>query len=176
MAIDIIPRALRERYRFEERNHACGILASDFPSEWQDLLDCLDQFWLHSSWITVGGGGRSQIPREIDGFLVARGWTEKQFDVRIVVDGREYPTPTHKIDNVKSRVGVEVEWNNKTEFYDRITRVSELQALFDELHIGRKYGASTTHWDKLIPKVDGGGAGGCPLLLVGITRECYVAE
>jgi len=70
-----------------------------------------------------------------------------------------------------------VEWNNKTEFYDRdlnnfrllnvlnvlsvgviITRVSELQRLFDELGKGASYGASTTHWDKLIPKVDGGGA------------------
>jgi restriction endonuclease BglII len=71
-----------------------------------------------------------------------------------------------------------VEWNNKTEFYDRdlnnfrllnvlnvlsvgviITRVSELQRLFDDLGKGASYGASTTHWDKLIPKVD---AGGCP--------------
>jgi hypothetical protein len=195
MTIDIIPPSLRNRYRFEEQHHACGILASDFPAEWQDILDCLDRFWLKESWIMIGGGGRSQIPREIDGFLQARGWGEKQFDTRILVDGKEYPTPTHRIDNVKNRVGIEVEWNNKTEFYDRdlnnfrllhelkvlsvgviITRVSELQALFDELGIGAKYGNSTTHWDKLIPKVNGGGAGGCPLLLVGIGKECYRAN
>jgi hypothetical protein len=29
------------------------------------------------------------------------------------------PVPTHKIDNFKNRIGLEVEWNNKTEFYDR---------------------------------------------------------
>ena len=99
---------------------------------------------------------------------------------------------THHIDNFKDGVGVEVEWNNKTEFYDRdlnnfrllrdlrvldvgvlITRLSELQSLFDELGKGKSYGASTTHWDKLIPKVDGGAAGGCPLLLVGMGRACY---
>ena len=87
---------------------------------------------------------------------------------------------------------MEIEWNNKTEFYDRdlnnfrllkelrvlavgvmITRMSELQELFNRLDKGKSYGASTTHWDKLIPKVDGGGAGGCPLLLVGMGMDCY---
>ncbi len=195
MSINIIPPTLLDRYRFEDRNHACGILASDFPGEWQDILDCLDQFALKKSWIMVGGGGRSHIPVQLDGVLGAKGWGEKRFDIKIVVDGSEYPTPTHKIDNVKNRVGLEVEWNNKTEFYDRdlnnfrllhqlnvlsvgviVTRVSELQALFDGLGIGKKYGNSTTHWDKLIPKVNGGGAGGCPLLLVGITEQCYRAN
>jgi restriction endonuclease BglII len=108
------------------------------------------------------------------------------------------PIPPHKIDNFKKTpadprgVGVEVEWNNKTEFYDRdlnnfrllrnlgvlsvgvmITRLSELQALFDTLGKGKSYGNSTTHWDKLIPKVDGGGAGGCPLLLIGMGLASY---
>jgi hypothetical protein len=31
-----------------------------------------------------------------------------------------------------------------------------------------KYGSASTHWDKLIPKVNLGGGGECPLLLVGI--------
>ena len=197
MGVECIPSSIANRYRIDDRNHACAILASDFPAEWKDLMDCLNRFWLKRSWIMVGGGGRSQIPQEIDGFLrhKSRGWGEKQFDIRITVDGKEYPTPTHKIDNVKNRVGIEVEWNNKTEFYDRdlnnfrllyelrvlsvgviITRVSELQRIFDDLGIGQKYGPSTTHWDKLIPKVNGGGAGGCPLLLIGITEKCYRAN
>jgi hypothetical protein len=33
--------------------------------------------------------------------------------------------------------------------------------------------ASTTHGDKLLPKVHGGGAGCCPLLLVGMGMNCY---
>ncbi len=193
MPIDIIPAKLRRRFRFTEYLHACSILAGDFPNEWKDLLDCLADFTLKKSWITVGGGGRSPIPIALDGYLATRGWSEKKFDVKIVVDGNERPTPTHKIDNVKNGIGVEVEWNNKTEFYDRdlnnfrllhqlgilavgviITRQSELQeSLFDPLGIGTKYGNSTTHWDKLIPKINGGGAGGCPLLLVGIGLECY---
>jgi hypothetical protein len=57
-----------------------------------------------------------------------------------------------------------------------ITRVSELQHIFDGLGIGKKYGNSTTHWNKLLPKIDGGGAGGCPVLAIGIMPECYDAN
>jgi len=66
-----------------------------------------------------------------------------------------------------------------------ITRCDELQMIFDALgylydkkygkwkRIGSKYGASTTHWGKLMPRVQAGGNGTCPLLLVGIRGECY---
>lgn len=64
-----------------------------------------------------------------------------------------------------------------------ITRRDELQDLFNELgyddqgkKIGTKYGASTTHWSKLSPRVEAGGSGSCPLLLIGITRKCYVDD
>jgi hypothetical protein len=192
MSLDLIPDKLRKKFRFDEREHAIAILSEDFPAEFRDILACLDAFWLKKSAILTPGGGRSPVPIEIDGFLGTRGWSEKGFDTRIVVDGKEIPSPTHKIDNFKNRVGVEVEWNNKTEFYDRdlnnfrllcqlrvlsvgviITRLTELQQLFIQLGKGQSYGASTTHWDKLIPKVDGGGAGGCPLLLVGMGLAAY---
>jgi Restriction endonuclease BglII len=195
MGLDSIPKEIADRYRFKEWNHAAAILAGDFPEQWADILGCLRAFVLKKSAITIGGGGRSQIPIELDGYLNARGWREKQFDIGIRVDGKEIDVPTHRIDNFKNSVGVEVEWNNKTEFYDRdlnnfrllhqlrvlsvgiiITRTSELQELFDGLGIGAKYGNSTTHWNKLLPKIDGGGAGGCPVLAVGITRDGYDAN
>jgi len=196
MALNLIPHALRQRYRFDERHHACAILATDFPNEFRDILDCLDWFWLRRTHILAPGGGKSPISVAIDGFLQdqRRGWEPKSFDIKIMVDASPIPTPTHKIDNFKNHVGLELEWNNKTEFYDRdlnnfrllwelrvlsvgviITRLTELQQLFDKLGKGKSYGPSTTHWDKLIPKVDGGGAGGCPLLLVGMGMNCYDA-
>jgi hypothetical protein len=194
MGLDQIPPKLRNKYRIDERDHAAAILASDFPAELADIVACLDSFRLKKSAILKPGGRLSSISQEIDGFLQhpKRGWKERKFDTKFVVDGVEIPNPTHKIDNYKNRIGVELEWNNKTEFYDRdlnnfrilrnlkvlsvgviITRLSELQDIFDDLGRGSSYGASTTHWDKLIPKVDGGGAGGCPLLLVGIGKACY---
>jgi hypothetical protein len=132
------------------------------------------------------------------GPVEGRGWAEKKFDIKIEVDGQPVPIPTHKIDNFKQLqgqargVGLEVEWNNKDPFYDRdlnnfrllrnlgvlsvgvmITRLTELQTLFDELGRGESYGQSTTHWDKLMPRVDGGGAGGCPLLIIGMGLAAY---
>ncbi len=192
MGLDLIPEALHAKYYFEERDHACAILARDFQSEFQDILDCLTNFTLRKSAIMTPGGGRSPIPIAIDSFLVGRGWAEKSFSIQIEVDGELIPIPTHKVDNFKNRIGVEVEWNNKTEFYDRdlnnfrllkelrvlsvgviITRLWELQAVFDPLGIGKKYGPSTTHWNRLMPKVHGGGGGCCPLLLVGMGVNCY---
>ena len=194
MGLDLIPEELRQRYRFDEREHACAILANDFPDEFTDILDCLDAFRLRRSYIAIPGGSRSQVPITIDRFLWKRGWREKSFRIDIKIDEQSVPIPTHKIDNFKNRVGVEVEWNNKTEFYDRdlnnfrllrelrvlsvgviITRLTELQTIFARLGRGSSYGNSTTHWDKLIPKVDGGGAGGCPLLLIGLGVNCYDA-
>lgn len=192
MGLDLITQELHAKYTFYERDHASAILSVDYPGEFQNLLDCLRAFTLKRSEILAPGGGRSAIPIFIDGFLQARGWAEKQFDIKIEVDEVPIQIPTHKIDNFKNHVGVEVEWNNKTEFYDRdlnnfrllrdlrvlsvgviITRLSELQDLFNKLGKGASYGASTTHWNKLIPKVEGGGAGCCPLLLVGMGVNCY---
>jgi hypothetical protein len=192
MALDLIPRKLRRKYRFDERDHAAAILAVNFPEEFRDLMECLDWFWLKRSMISEKGGNRSAVSRSIDGFLGERGWAAKAFDTRFLVDGREIPSPTHEIDNFKNRVAVEVEWNSKDTSFDRdlnnfrllrqlkvlsvgviITRLTELQQEFKKVGKARSTGQSTTHWDKLIPKVDGGGAGGCPLLLVGLGFKCY---
>src|SRR5579875_2561788 len=192
MGIENIPAAIRNRYHFEERGHAPAILAGDYPNEFADIMDCLQGFVLRKSHILTPGGGKSPISAALDGVLHGRGWREKSFEIKITIDGNPVPIPTHKIDNFKNEVGLEVEWNNKTEFYDRdlnnfrllkdlrviavgviVTRLSELQGLFNSLGKGASYGQSTTHWNKLIPKVDGGGAGGCPLLLIGMGMNCY---
>jgi hypothetical protein len=91
-------------------------------------------------------------------------------------------------------IAVEMEWNNKDPFYDRdlnnyaalhregaiavgviVTRGPRLQELIGSVvrskDGGFKYGQSTTHWNKLVPRVDLGGGGECPLLLVGIEPE-----
>jgi hypothetical protein len=99
MVVELIPEALRARFRFDERNHATAVLASDFPNEFADIVACLSAFTLKRSQITVGGGGRSAIPIAIDGFLERRGWIEKKFDIEIAADGNPIPIPTHKIDN-----------------------------------------------------------------------------
>ncbi len=123
MGFEAIPRTVRERYHIEERGHASAILASDFPDEFKDIMDCLRGFVLRKSHILTPGGGRSPISAALDGFLRGRGWREKSFDIKITIDGNPVPIPTHKIDNFKNEVGLEVEWNSKTELYGRSNRL-----------------------------------------------------
>jgi hypothetical protein len=102
---------------------------------------------------------------------------------------------THKIDCFKNRIGLEIEWNSKDQTYVRdlntfrilfdmqicdvgiiVTRCDHLQEeVFDPLgaEIGKKYGPSTTHIGKLLPRLRAGGGGGCPVLVFGITRNLY---
>ncbi len=90
-------------------------------------------------------------------------------------------------------IAVEMEWNNKDPFFDRdlinfaalhregalavgviVTRGPELQGVIGPViktgksTASKKYGTSTTHWDKLVPRINLGGGGECPLLVVGI--------
>jgi hypothetical protein len=54
-----------------------------------------------------------------------------------------------------------------------VTRSSHLQRIFVRLGRGNSYGASTTHIDKLLPRLEGGSGGGCPILIFGITERIY---
>ena len=85
-----------------------------------------------------------------------------------------------------------MEWNNKDPFFDRdlnnfrllfelraiqvgiiITRSWELQEIFKRLGKGASYGKATTHHEKLWPKIEGGGGGGCPVLTFAIRPINY---
>ena len=195
MGLDLLPAFIRENYECHEWKHACAIMVQDFPQEWQDIIDLLTSFRLQKSWITKGGGNKSPISKWIDAFLSKRGWEEKQFHTRIVIDESSLDSPTHKVDCFKNRVALEIEWNNKDPFYDRdlnnfrllfdlravsvgviITRADELQGIVNKLGRGTSYGPSTTHMSKLLPRIIGGGGAGCPFLVFGITKRLYVED
>lgn len=195
MGVDLLPAFVISHYEVHEWKHACAILRQDFPQEWQDLCSLLANFRLKKSWLTVGGGRKSKVSEDIDSYLYERGWVEKQFDTQILVDGAALSSPTHKIDCFKNRVAVEIEWNNKDPFFDRdlnnfrllfdlrsvsvgviITRADELQITFDQIGRGSSFGASTTHMSKLLPRINGGSGGGCPILVFGITNKLYIED
>lgn len=195
MTIELIPKSIQQYYEVREWKHACAILAVDFPYEFKDIIDVLEQFSLCKSWITVGGGRKSKVSSAIDEFLYNRGWAEKEFATAIRVDKCVIDSPTHKVDCFKNGIALEIEWNNKDPFFDRdlnnfrllfelravnvgviITRCDELQEIFDSLGRGSSYGSSTTHMAKLLPKIDGGGGGGCPILVFGISSDLYIED
>lgn len=186
------PEDICDKYELHEWKHASAILRHDFPEEWNDLLSMLRVFKLKKSWITKGGGNKTELAKWVDGFLGNRGWVEKQFSTAVIVDQAKLESPTHKVDCYKNRIALEVEWNNKDPFFDRdlnnfrllfelraisagiiLTRCDELQKVFNQLGRGSSYGNSTTHMSKLLPRIEGGGGAGCPIIVIGITRMLY---
>lgn len=191
----LVPQDIRDLYHVKEWRNAAGVLTTAWPEEWEELLTVLRGFTLLQSEILKKGGRKSPIAERIDSAFYAVGWREKEFDTAISIDGHVFESPTHKIDCFKGKVGVEVEWNNKDPFFDRdlnnfrllfdlraievgviITRSTELQAIFKALGKGDSYGSSTTHHEKLWPRLEGGEGGGCPVLTFAIRPILYVED
>lgn len=128
------------------------------------------------------GKRRITIEKTLDGVSLHRTPGHEVDMFAVSHDGNPYPG-----------IAVEMEWSNKDPFYDRdllnfqalhregaiavgviVTRGPELQRYIGKnvttgpASSNSKYGQSTTHWDKLVPRVNLGGGGECPLLLVGI--------
>lgn len=97
----------------------------------------------------------------------------------------------HNIDFLKNKVAFDLEWNSKDQTFDRdllamrtyfdcglidvgviVTRAEELNDIFKDIGIMNKYGASTTWMGKLLYRLDSRRNGGCPILAIGIRKEC----
>lgn len=97
----------------------------------------------------------------------------------------------HNIDFLKNKVAFDLEWNSKDQTFDRdllamrtyfdcglidvgviVTRAEELNDIFKEIGIMAKYGASTTWMGKLRYRLESRRNGGCPVLAIGIRKEC----
>jgi len=171
----IIPAAIAERYEVFEWRNGLAILASAHPDKWANILEVLRGFSFTTSDVLKPGGSKGLIASKLDSHFTKLGWIEKKFETKIVVD--------------------EVEWNNKDPFYDRdlnnfrllfelraidagviITRCTELQQIFNKLGRGSSFGNSTTHMAKLLPRLEGGSGGGCPVVVFGIRAACYVED
>ena len=97
----------------------------------------------------------------------------------------------HNIDYIKGKIAFDLEWNSKDQTFDRdilamrtffecglidagviVTRSETLNDVFRDLNVLSKYGASTTWMGKLLPRLDSRRQGGCPILAIGIKKEC----
>jgi Restriction endonuclease BglII len=191
----IVPGEIAARFEVHEWRNGLAILVAAHPQEWRDIVEVLRGFRLSKSDILKPGGAKGLISSKLDSHFTRLGWAEKKFDTKIVVDRSEHIAPTHKVDCYKNRVALEVEWNNKDPFFDRdlnnfrllfdlraidagviITRCTELQQIFRKLGRGASFGSSTTHMAKLLPRLEGGSGGGCPVVVFGIRDTAYVED
>lgn len=198
---DYIPPDLAELYEIQDCRHAAAILANEFRSEFEDVCSALRSFRFTTEQVKTPGGSESQIPKTFSNILRPLGWVERQLTVKLVADERVITNDTHKVDYIKGRVAFDLEWNSKDQTFDRdlfafrtffeydtismgvlVTRSNQLDPWFDSLGsytdatgsrktYKAKYGASTTHMGKLLPRLRAGRNGGCPVLVFGITRK-----
>lgn len=130
---DVFPNELQQRYAFAETRNAAAILKVLNPDAFEDLIEVLRAFRLSVDLLVRPGGNKSKIAAELDDAFRLRGYREARFEqdvtTRLIISswGTE-PAETressnsyggHKVDNVKNRAVVDVEWNPKDGNLDR---------------------------------------------------------
>jgi Restriction endonuclease BglII len=203
---DYVPEGLQALYDIVDHRHAAAILANEFPTEFTEICEALRKFRFSEADVKARGGSESAIPKRLSRILRPLGWREDVLTARLVVDTVEVSHDTHKVDYIKGRVACDLEWNSKDQTFDRdlyafrsffdydkisvgvlVTRSNDLDPWFASLgtyvddggktrSYKSKYGASTTHMTKLLPRLAAGRAGGCPVLVFGITPQLIAKE
>lgn len=195
VGLDHIPPLVKRFFDVHDYRHAAAILACDYQDEFDELCSALVGFTFTDDQIRKGGGNESDIPKTFSSLLRPLGWQEQRLKARVLIDDETVRSETHKIDYIKNKVACELEWNAKDQTFDRdlsafrtffeygrvsvgvlVTRSLKLVPYFRQLgaKILSKYGAeggSTTHMGKLLPRIDSGRSGGCPVLAIGITPQ-----
>jgi hypothetical protein len=212
--------ALGDRYELRETRNAAAVLAATAPDEFAQLCAVLDAFVLHTADLIEAGGNESRLAHRLNDDFRVRGWREGRVDTvvrsvlqvqpwapageRAVVERcNEVRNEGYKVDNVKGRVALDVEWNAKDGNLDRdigayrslydaglidgavlltrthddmreIARRLSRDAGHSEEQIRSRFSTSTTtHLGKLESRMTRGDAGGCPLLAVAVTARCW---
>lgn len=215
-----IPSGIRAKFDLRETRNAAQILAATNPKEFKEIIGVLKGFQLTEADILTPGGSKGLVAIRLDREFRKLGWREGRHDteVKSILTVMPYKdagelekerteqvilNEGYKVDNVKGRVALDVEWNAKDGNLDRdvgayralyeagiidaaviITRTHEdirrLAADLQRKNEGsgppRFNTTTTTNLSKLIPRMSRGDSGGCPLLAIAITDRCFAAE
>lgn len=135
-----IPIDLQEKYEFQNYGHALEILTEAFPTEWDEVQDCLRKLQITVDDLKKAGGNESPIPKKFDEILYPYGWREIKITGDMIV--KMYPRQSaqrrgkfsdepfdeklingyidgHNIDFLKNQVAFDLEWNSKDQTFDR---------------------------------------------------------
>lgn len=214
-----LPAPVAERFELRETRNAAAVLAATSPGEFAEVVAVLAGFTLRTADLVEAGGNESRLAARLNAAFREHGWREGRVDT--VVTSRlqvqpwgpdehavrvlesEVVNEGYKVDNVKGRIALDVEWNAKDGNLDR--DIGAYRALYDAglidgavlltrthddlrdlaRELARAAGQSddqvrsrlststTTHLGKLESRMTRGDAGGCPLLAVAISRRCW---
>ncbi|KXY11472.1 BglII/BstYI family type II restriction endonuclease [Bacillus sp. FSL K6-0067] len=204
---------VQKNYFINEKNNGLIILQNKHLDLWTDTKFALRGFRLHYKEIVSPGGGKSLVTQRLEKFFKKKNWKSVEFKelhtvsigknfgkkAEEIFDTKEVSSQTHEIDLFKNRVAVEIEWNNKHQFFSRdletfdylykidminvgviITKHTSLHELFESLgylvttkkKVADKYGSTHTHTEKL-KKLLGANRCSCPIVVIGITQDVY---
>ena len=203
-----LPAKVLTRYEVREVRDAAAVISSTNPQEWEDIVSVLSAFKLRKTDIVTPGGGKSQVAVRLDTAFREFGWREGRYDRKIKSSLRLMPysaagekvatvTETdvdsegYKVDNVKGKIALDVEWNAKDGNLDRdlaayralyevgiiaagviVTRsYQEIYNLSQRLGRDAFGTTTTTTIEKLEPRLTRGDSGGCPVLALAITSR-----
>lgn len=194
---DHIPDDISNLYEVHDFKHAAAILATEFREEFQEVCVALRIFRFTEEDIIIGGGNESNIPKKFSNILRPMGWKQERINAKMLIDDTIIRHDTPKVDYIKGRVAFDIAWIGKDQSFDRdlhafrtffdydkislgilLTRGNDLGPYSNRLGyntqgkgINDKYGHSTTHMKKLLPRLEAGQNGGCPVLVFGITNR-----
>lgn len=141
------PHELRRIFKFAETRDAAAILKATEPEAFDDIVSVLNDFFIDVDFLYRPGGNRSKMAEMLDEAFRLRGWREARYSQELsttltVFPWKDASTPEtteqvtavmdaegHKIDNVKGRAMVDVEWNPKDGNLDR--DISNYVALYN---------------------------------------------
>ncbi|WP_212701200.1 BglII/BstYI family type II restriction endonuclease [Thalassovita aquimarina] len=125
---------LRDKFEFYSYRNAADILASSFPEQFSDILSALRNMDITKEMIRRPGGSKGPIAKHVD-TLFSDDWIETRITADLHVKllhakrtkdnpilreySREGYLDGHRIDFVRGRVALDLEWNSKDQTYDR---------------------------------------------------------
>lgn len=128
----VVPEDIRDRFEIASYRNAATILAGAFPDPFADILSALRRLRISRDMIRQPGGSKGPIARHVD-TLFAPPWAEARIaaDLHVRLEHakqpgrilRSYVRPGfldgHRIDFVRDKVALDLEWNSKDQTYDR---------------------------------------------------------
>ena len=125
----VFPKIIRQKFEIYSYRNAAAILSQNFPDQFSQIIHALEVFEITTTMIRTPGGSKGPIAKYVDSLL---DWEETRITADLSVKLlsahgnkvlreyiREGYLDGHRIDFVKGKVALDLEWNSKDQTYDR---------------------------------------------------------
>ncbi|GKY90215.1 BglII/BstYI family type II restriction endonuclease [Sinisalibacter aestuarii] len=126
-----IPKDILDRYEVFSYRNAASVLSQSYTAEFTEICTALRSLSITTTQIRTPGGSKGPIAQYVD-TLFSEDWVETRITADLQVKLlaakgssilKEYTRSGfldgHRIDFVKGRVALDLEWNSKDQTYDR---------------------------------------------------------